>query len=76
VICWRTPAGAQYFEGIVKGEIIETRRGNAGFGYDAVFVPDGFNKTFAEMSMDEKNQLSHRGIAVKKLTAFLKESLI
>jgi XTP/dITP diphosphohydrolase len=76
VICWRTPAGAQYFEGIVKGEIIEERRGNAGFGYDAVFVPDGFNKTFAEMSMDEKNQLSHRGIAVKKLTAFLKGSLV
>ncbi|GCC52022.1 non-canonical purine NTP diphosphatase [Chryseotalea sanaruensis] len=75
VICWRTAAGAQYFEGIVKGEIIDTRRGKGGFGYDAVFVPDGFTKTFAEMSMEEKNQLSHRGQAVKKLTAFLKESL-
>lgn len=75
VICWRTTSGAQYFEGIVKGEIIEARRGNAGFGYDAVFVPDGFTKTFAEMSMEEKNQLSHRGQAVKKLTTFLKEGL-
>lgn len=74
VICWRTTEGAQYFEGIVKGEIIEARRGKGGFGYDAVFVPDGFTKTFAEMSMEEKNQLSHRGQAVKKLTAFLKES--
>jgi XTP/dITP diphosphohydrolase len=75
VICWRTTAGGQYFEGIVKGEIINTRRGKGGFGYDAVFVPNGFTKTFAEMTMEEKNQLSHRGQAVKKLIAFLRGSL-
>ncbi len=75
VICWRTEQGSWYFEGIVKGTIIEERRGKGGFGYDAVFVPEGFNQTFAEMSLEEKNQLSHRAQAVKKLVAFLKESL-
>lgn len=75
VVCWKNADEAFYFEGIVKGEITEARRGNAGFGYDAVFVPEGFNKTFAEMKMEEKNQLSHRAKAVKKLITFLKESL-
>lgn len=75
IICWITNNGTHYFEGIIKGEIIEARRGKGGFGYDAVFVPEGFSKTFAEMNMDEKNQLSHRAQAVRKLTTFLKESL-
>lgn len=75
VICWRTEQGTWYFEGIVKGNIIEERRGTGGFGYDAVFIPEGFSRTFAEMSLEEKNQLSHRAQAVKKLIAFLKESL-
>ncbi len=60
-----------FFEGICPGRIIEDQKGNQGFGYDPVFVPDGAGKSFAEMSMDEKNQFSHRQKAVTKLTAFL-----
>ncbi len=60
------------FEGIVHGIIIESRRGITGFGYDPVFVPDGYNQTFAEMSLLEKNRISHRAIAVEKLISFLK----
>jgi XTP/dITP diphosphohydrolase len=60
------------FHGSVSGTIITEPRGKEGFGYDPVFVPDGFTKTFAEMTMAEKNQLSHRAIAVKKLAEFLK----
>lgn len=61
-----------YYEGIVNGEIISERRGGEGFGYDPVFVPDGWNMTFAEMSADEKNKISHRALAVAKLVDFLK----
>jgi XTP/dITP diphosphohydrolase len=60
-----------YFEGIIRGEIITEKRGTSGFGYDPIFIPEGQTKTFAEMSMDEKNQLSHRAIAVRKLGAYL-----
>jgi XTP/dITP diphosphohydrolase len=60
-----------FFEGIVKGEITTERKGASGFGYDPVFVPEGFKTTFAEMSMGKKNKLSHRGIAVEKLVKFL-----
>jgi XTP/dITP diphosphohydrolase len=60
-----------FFEGVVKGKITDERKGAAGFGYDSVFIPDGFTITFAEMSMDEKNKLSHRGLAVEKLVKFL-----
>ena len=59
------------FEGIVEGEIIRERRGGEGFGYDPVFQPDGYDKTFAELGMDIKNQISHRARAVKKLADFL-----
>jgi XTP/dITP diphosphohydrolase len=59
------------FEGIVNGTILTSRRGTKGFGYDPVFLPEGFSKTLAEMSLDEKNQVSHRGIAVRKLANFL-----
>ncbi len=62
------------FEGICKGKIIDEQKGAEGFGYDSVFVPDGSDKTFAEMSMDEKNNFSHRRKATDKLTAFLKEA--
>lgn len=61
------------FEGIVRGSILDTRKGTDGFGYDPVFVPDGYDRTFAEMTLDEKNKISHRGIAVRKLIAFLQE---
>jgi XTP/dITP diphosphohydrolase len=59
------------FEGTVSGNITEERRGEGGFGYDPVFIPDGHGKTFAEMSLDEKNKISHRAIALGKLTDFL-----
>ena len=59
------------FEGICKGKIIAEQKGTEGFGYDPIFVPDGANKCFAEMSMDEKNQYSHRKKAMSKLLEFL-----
>ncbi|KAA6440532.1 RdgB/HAM1 family non-canonical purine NTP pyrophosphatase [Dyadobacter flavalbus] len=59
------------FEGVVNGRIISERRGTNGFGYDPIFVPDGFDRTFAEMSMQEKSALSHRGLAFSKLVGFL-----
>ena len=59
------------FEGIIRGEIIAERRGVSWFGYDPVFVPEGYSKTFAEMDLSEKNKLSHRSIAVKKLSHYL-----
>jgi XTP/dITP diphosphohydrolase len=60
------------FEGSIQGQISQKRKGTEGFGYDPVFVPDGFSKSFAEMSIDEKNTLSHRAIAVRKLVQHLK----
>lgn len=59
------------FEGICEGQIIEEKRGGQGFGYDPVFIPAGSAKTFAEMSLGEKNQFSHRKKATEKLVAFL-----
>lgn len=61
----------EIFDGICTGHIIFERRGTKGFGYDPVFIPDGADKTFAEMSMDEKNKYSHRKKATQKLVAFL-----
>ncbi len=61
------------FEGIVNGSIIRERRGGEGFGYDPVFCPDGYEKTFAELGNDIKNQISHRARAVKKLAGYLLE---
>ena len=60
------------FEGIVEGKIIREKRGKGGFGYDPIFVPDGFDHTFAEMQPDDKNKISHRGRAVEKLVHYLK----
>ncbi len=59
------------FEGIVEGEITREKRGKSGFGYDPIFLPAGFSKTFAEMNLEEKNQISHRARAVKKLVEYL-----
>lgn len=59
------------FEGIVKGEIIKTRRGTSGFGYDPIFIPEGYTQTFAEMGNDLKNKISHRALATNKLCRFL-----
>ena len=67
--------GKEYlFEGRVDGQIIEDQRGMSGFGYDPVFLPDGFDRTFAEMSEEEKNSISHRGRAIRKMMDFLKKS--
>lgn len=60
------------FEGIIKGTIITEKRGELGFGYDPIFVPYGYEKTFAEMTLIEKSKISHRGIAIQKMIDFLK----
>lgn len=60
-----------FFEGIVNGTIINQQKGQGGFGYDSIFQPEGFNKTFAEMSLQEKNLTSHRARAIQKLTEYL-----
>ncbi len=59
------------FEGIVKGEILAQKKGDSGFGYDPIFQPNGFETTFAEMSLSDKNKISHRGRAVEKLVEYL-----
>tara|TARA_B110000495_G_C22992308_1_gene584538 strand:+ start:36 stop:617 length:582 start_codon:yes stop_codon:yes gene_type:complete len=63
------------FEGIVNGLISHSLKGNKGFGYDPVFVPEGYSKSFAELSLCEKNKISHRSIAVKKLISFISKQL-
>ncbi|PCJ01399.1 MAG: non-canonical purine NTP pyrophosphatase [Flavobacteriales bacterium] len=60
-------------EGVAKGEITTKKSGLEGFGYDPIFKPEGYNITFSEMSMEEKNKISHRGKAVKKLVTFLSQ---
>lgn len=61
------------FEGIIKGKIIEEKRGNSGFGYDPIFMPDGYDKTFAELGEEIKNKISHRALAIKQLCKFLND---
>ena len=66
--------GKEYtFDGIVNGSITTEKRGNSGFGYDPIFMPDTYTQTFAEMGNDTKNQISHRAKAVMKLTSFLSD---
>lgn len=62
-----------FFEGDVHGEILRGRTGEGGFGYDPVFRPEGYEKSFAQMSQDEKSAISHRGIALQKMLAFFKD---
>jgi XTP/dITP diphosphohydrolase len=71
VICLIWNEQTYYFEGICRGHIIEEKRGSGGFGYDPIFVPDGYEETFAQLPLSIKNQISHRGIAVQKMVAFL-----
>jgi XTP/dITP diphosphohydrolase len=70
-IAYLTGEEERYFEGCVEGSIIDTLRGCNGFGYDPLFVPCGYDITFAEMSSEEKNKISHRAIAVQKLIEYL-----
>jgi len=65
-----------FFEGTVEGTITDKCRGTFGFGYDPVFIPKGYTKTYAEMNLQEKSSLSHRAIAVKKLGDYLKNRII
>ena len=75
--CFRTCIALVYegethfFDGVVEGHIITEKRGDGGFGYDPLFVPDGYEKTFAEMGNEVKNNISHRAKAVEKLAEFL-----
>lgn len=59
------------FEGVVKGVILTEERGDGGFGYDSIFMPDGYDKTFAELPPETKNKISHRAIALNKIAEFL-----
>ena len=59
------------FEGMVSGSIARERSGSEGFGYDPIFIPEGFTRSFADMTAEEKNQISHRGRAVRRLVQFL-----
>lgn len=76
--CFRTSialifeGGTHFFDGTVEGRIIREKRGNGGFGYDPIFIPDGYDKTFAELGNEVKNGISHRARAVAKLADFLR----
>ena len=72
VICLIWENQTYYFEGICKGQIARTMQGEKGFGYDPIFIPDGSDKSFAQMSMEEKNSFSHRQKAVTQLFEFLR----
>lgn len=70
-ICLNLDGKQFLFEGICTGEILQSKQGDKGFGYDPIFKPEGYQQSFAEMSSDEKNKISHRGIAIEKLVEFL-----
>ena len=61
----------EFFEGVINGNIIDEKLGKNGFGYDPVFIPDGYNETFAQLGADIKNKISHRALAAKKLAEYL-----
>lgn len=68
--------GSEYlFEGIISGTILNEKRGTGGFGYDPIFIPEGENMTYAEMSLNEKNKISHRALAFEKLKLFLSQNV-
>jgi len=71
VVCLMIDGKEYFFEGICEGQIIDERRGEQGFGYDPVFIPQGSEKTFAQMTITEKNSFSHRRKAMDKLVTFL-----
>ncbi|UOB17169.1 non-canonical purine NTP diphosphatase [Abyssalbus ytuae] len=73
VICLILNGKTHLFEGVIKGEIIMEKRGKNGFGYDPVFIPEGYDLTFAQLPLKIKNKISHRGKAMKKLITFLND---
>jgi XTP/dITP diphosphohydrolase len=75
VLAFVEAGAARYFEGACRGHILDEERGAGGFGYDALFVPDGETRTFAELSPAEKNAVSHRGQALRAFAAYLHERL-
>ncbi len=75
VICLIWYGEVHYFEGTCEGTILEAPSGEGGFGYDPLFVPDGYDKSFAEFASEEKNAISHRGKAVRAMVAFLNEQV-
>ncbi len=74
VICFLKDEKPLFFEGVVEGTVIDSPKGEEGFGYDPVFIPDGYQQTFAEMKLGLKNQISHRGIAFRKFINYLREN--
>jgi len=75
VMCLIWDGEVYYFEGVCEGDIIHEKRGYGGFGYDPIFMPNGYAQTFAQLPPDIKNQISHRAKAVKKMTDFLKDKI-
>ena len=73
VAAFVTPAGSYTFEGICRGRILEKPRGDKGFGYDPVFVPENYDQTFAELEEQEKNRISHRGRAIQRFHDWLEQ---
>jgi XTP/dITP diphosphohydrolase len=74
VIAYIEEGKTKIFEGVIKGSITRETHGNKGFGYDPVFRPENSDKTFAEMSLEKKNQISHRARALQKFVAYLSEN--
>lgn len=72
-ICLNIDGKQFIFDGVCKGEILKNKQGEKGFGYDPIFKPEGYAVSFAEMSPSQKNEISHRGLAIKKLINFLNE---
>ncbi|PCJ93428.1 MAG: non-canonical purine NTP pyrophosphatase [Flavobacteriaceae bacterium] len=75
IVALNLPSTKKQFNGVVEGEITYEKKGEDGFGYDPIFKPNGYDKTFAELPLSEKNRISHRGKAIAKLVNYLKESL-
>lgn len=75
VVCLIWEGETWFFEGICRGSIALEPEGDKGFGYDPVFIPDGYDKTFGELPLTVKNQVSHRGQAIRKMVAFIEERI-